>query len=348
MQSMGIKADAPEWAADREMTIEAHKKSTRKIACSIDFDEKDNQSETIQAMRNHGWHLQGKQANTKCWTQVFSLPKLDRSDVVNDAVDHYETMIRSLKSQDGQDAGWRILDSDKAWVARNRTAASDMLENFGVPSKATKGVIAKLQYRNWTLQNLPFQPEFPGGRSWNIGAQLAYQPTKEDRPMVHPHWDMIFNHLGKGLDDAVAPDSWCRMNGVTRGATYLLYWCASMIQQPAQSLPYLFLFGPEETGKSSLHNALGFLMSKGHVEGRNSLLTQHLLTAFQSAGAGGVSRRSNLAAHMCAVLEVGKMGALAPIFPNLAGRHRSAIRHGVLERGSSAGADERIEQAWRL
>ena len=73
-----------------------------------------------------------------------------------------------------------------------------------------------------------------------------------------------------------------------------------------------------------------------------------LLTAFQSSGAGGVSRRSNLAAHKRASLEVEKMEALASIFSSFTGRPRSAIRHGVLERGSSAGADERVEQAWRL
>ena len=40
------------------------------------------------------------------------------------------------------------------------------------------------------------------------------------------------------------------------------------------------------------------------------------------------------------------MEALASIFPSFTGRPRSAIRHGVLEGGSSAGADERVEQAW--
>ena len=112
-----------------------------------------------------------------------------------------------------------------------------------------KAAVARLQRRNWVLENLPFQPEFPGDRVWNIGAQLAYEPTKEDRPMVHPHWDMIFQHLGKGLDEAVAADPWCQANGVRNGATYLLYWAASLFQRPHQKLPYLFLFGPQNAGK---------------------------------------------------------------------------------------------------
>jgi len=77
------------------------------------------------------------------------------------------------------------------------------------------------------------------------------------------------------LDEAVAVDAWCRRNGVSRGATYLLYWCASLLQRPAQKLPYLFFYGPENSGKSSLHHALSSLMSKGHVEARNALLTQY-------------------------------------------------------------------------
>ena len=36
-------------------------------------------------------------------------------------------------------------------------------------------------------------------------------------------------------------------------------------------------------------------------------------------------------AHMRATLQVGEIGALAPIFPSVAGRPRSASRHGVVE-----------------
>ena len=86
---------------------------------------------------------------------------------------------------------------------------------------------------------------------------------------------MILEHVGKSLDEAVAADPWCQRNGVTRGAIYLLYWAASLFQRPSQKLPYLFFYGPEDTGKGSFHNALGLLMSKGHVEARNALLTPH-------------------------------------------------------------------------
>lgn len=273
LRTIGIEANAPDWVGNREIVIERHKKSGRKLIAAISYESNDDNPPTIQAMREHGWHLEGKQANSKKWVQVFKLTAAKQGVSGDESTERFEAAIRSVKSQDGQDAGWRLLDADGDWVERDRTAAKDMLLNLGVASKDTGSLIARLQHRNWTLQNMPFQPEFPGGRVWNIGAQLAYEPTKEDRPMEHPHWDMIFSHLGQGLDEAVADHPWCQENGITSGATYLLYWCASLFQRPSQKLPYLFFFGPENSGKSSLHNSLGLLMSKGHVEARNALLT---------------------------------------------------------------------------
>jgi hypothetical protein len=77
------------------------------------------------------------------------------------------------------------------------------------------------------------------------------------------------------LDQAVQDDEWCQDNGVTTGASYLLHWAASLIQQPWQKLPYLFFYGEQETGKSSYHNGLGLLMSRGHIEARNALMTPY-------------------------------------------------------------------------
>ena len=67
----------------------------------------------------------------------------------------------------------------------------------------------------------------------------------------------------------------------------------------------------------------------------------------QNGGAGSVAAVEIGGAHWC-ILGVEEDGASAPIFSQFAGRPRSAIRHGVWERGSSAGADGRVEQAGRL
>jgi hypothetical protein len=60
-----------------------------------------------------------------------------------------------------------------------------------------------------------------------------------------------------------------------------------------------------------------------------------LLTAVENGGAGTVSRRSKMAAHNRAVLWEVRIGATAPITPPFRERHRSAHRHGDLERDTT-------------
>ena len=61
----------------------------------------------------------------------------------------------------------------------------------------------------------------------------------------------------------------------------------------------------------------------------------HMLTAVENGGAGTVSRRSKMAAHNCAGLCEGRIGATAPITPPFRERHRSALRHGDVERDTA-------------
>ena len=52
------------------------------------------------------------------------------------------------------------------------------------------------------LVNLPFREEYPGGRQWNLdAAQFKYKPAElaDDEVPYHPHWDMIFDHIGHEL-----------------------------------------------------------------------------------------------------------------------------------------------------
>ena len=63
-------------------------------------------------------------------------------------------------------------------------------------------------------------------------------------------------------------------------------------------------------------------------------LKQVVLTAVENGGAGTVSRRSKMAAHNRAGLWAGRIGATAPITPPFRERHRSALRHGDVERDS--------------
>jgi hypothetical protein len=107
----------------------------------------------------------------------------------------------------------------------------------------------------WNRVALPFQPEQPGDRQWNLdGCQLAHQPA--DHPGPTPNWDRLFAHWGQGLDDAVAADDWCRDHGIKDGAMYLQFWFANWLRYPERRLPMLATYSAENnTGKSFIHEA---------------------------------------------------------------------------------------------
>ena len=53
--------------------------------------------------------------------------------------------------------------------------------------------------KSWTLVDLPFHQEYPGGRQWNMdAAQLTLQPAilGDDECPAHSNWDKILNHIG--------------------------------------------------------------------------------------------------------------------------------------------------------
>lgn len=104
----------------------------------------------------------------------------------------------------------------------------------------------------WQAVNIPFGPEYPSGRRWNIdAAQLRYTPI----PGPHPHWDRITRHIGSGLDPALQSNEWAKANGID-GAGYIVRWIASMVRHPFDPLPYLALVGEQNSGKSILHESI--------------------------------------------------------------------------------------------
>jgi hypothetical protein len=72
-----------------------------------------------------------------------------------------------------------------------------------------------------------------------------------------------------------------------------------------------------------------------HESGMHGGGIRKLLTAVENGGAGTVSRRSKMAAHNRAGLWAGRIGATAPITPPFRERHRSAQRHGDMERDTT-------------
>jgi hypothetical protein len=116
--------------------------------------------------------------------------------------------------------------------------------------------------------NEPFQPEELDGRRWNKdGARFAVKPE----PGEWPTWRRMLDHVGRSLDHIAAADAWCRYAKVATGGQYLLKWVAAMVQRPKARCAYLFLHGPQESGKSTLHEALRLLLAKGYVRANHAL-----------------------------------------------------------------------------
>lgn len=187
-------------------------------------------------------------------------------------IDVPDELIRSVASN-GADGGLYIWARD-GWVMQPKTNVISFLGAKGIPPADASNVIGAACDNYWRLVNRPFEPEYPGNREWNRnGAQLAYEPKEGPCPT----WDKILVHIGRGLDEAVKRDAWCKKSGIMRGSEYLAAWCRALFQFPTQPLPYLFLHSREQqTGKSTLHEALGLLFKegRGYVQADDALTSK--------------------------------------------------------------------------
>ena len=177
-------------------------------------------------------------------------------------------LIRHAIIDKGAEAGWWI-NIKESWIQQSRqNVASVLMANENASRGDLDPLLSKSILNPWTLVNIPFVCEYPGNRQWNkTAAKLAVAP----KPGNHATWLTVLNHVGKGLDNAVATNDWCVDNAITTGAEYLSVWIASMFQKPEVPLPYLFCIGPQNSGKSTLHEALATLMSSGYVRADHAL-----------------------------------------------------------------------------
>jgi hypothetical protein len=173
-----------------------------------------------------------------------------------------------------EDAGW-LLRARDAWSFEARQNVKDLLTaQFSFKALEAAAAMGTLAADPYILVNEPLQPEFLDGRQWNkFGAQLAVTPTYGGQ---HGHYDMIFRHVGSGLDETVKTDHDCQQLGIRDGYHYIMLWAAIMFQLPKQHLPLLYMYSPDHdsAGKSSLHRSLALLLKRGVVEGVRMLREQ--------------------------------------------------------------------------
>lgn len=252
---IGADLKLPAWAnGGRAVHLRSHKDG-RLVA---EVEKKDN--DVLE-----GWLPEGK-----VFKKVFNTQTAPPSEP---EVGNYDDLIRHLITEDGDDYGW-MINRDGDWGLEKLNHINAVLTSLGIKSNEANIIIGQAVQKSWKLVNRPFEPEYLGNRQWNkFAAQFRFTPSINKDSLSFGSWTGILKHVGKNLDAAVAHHPWCKVNGILTGAEYLKCWLASLFQNPTEPLPYLFLYGPQNSGKSILHEAISLLVTRGYQRADNALIS---------------------------------------------------------------------------
>lgn len=257
--TLGADLNLPAWALGRPTKLKTHKDGRLTIEMNKESD--DNPE------RLKGWVAEGRK-----WKRIFNThlnAQLESPEHRN-----YDDLIRHLTTEQNVDCGW-VIRSDGTWVEEPLSHVRLALKSLGLTDRDAGCVLGDNIFKRWTIVNEPFQLEYIGDRQWNRDAcQLNFTPSKSDS-LHFPTWRKILTHVGANIETALADFEWAKINGITTGYDYLKCWIASIFQAPHEPLPYLFLYGPENSGKSIFHEALSLLItSQGYQDGKTALMSQ--------------------------------------------------------------------------
>ncbi len=263
-----VELDLPDWAKIRDYKLKQLKNSK----LSIKFTRQGN--DPLLPL----WI-----ANPRTFEKVIGIIEEESELIIPDNI------VRHVVTNE-QDAGWYI-NSRNQWVREPKYHINSALVALNYTRPQAERLIGQCVLNPWTLTARPFESEYPGNRQWNkYCPQLQYEPKEGD----WSEWGKILNHLGKNLDTAITKNSWCVVHAVMNGFMYLKYWVASVFQNPMEPLPYLFLYGPQLSGKSSFHEALDLLVNKGVVRADVALTNPSRFNAELAGAIIGVIEETNL------------------------------------------------------
>lgn len=258
-QALGVTIKVAPLLMGRETKLKQHKDG--RLIVEVDRHDRD------APVDMDGWLTKGK----KPWTRIYNG---NVSAPMEPEVANYDDLVRHLVTSSHEDYGWMIR-SDGTWRSEPMAHVRVALGSLGINPKETNIILGASVFKCWKVVNKPFQPEYPGDREWNRNAaQLRYLPTKDTESLKYPTWLKILEHCGEGLNEAVSTDPWCKANGILSGSEYLKCWIASLLQDPTDPLPYLFFFGPQNSGKSIFHEALSLLFTVGYKRADAALISQ--------------------------------------------------------------------------
>jgi len=261
LKMLQVRASIPRKAEDR--TLSLYRRKDGKLVLTISKERGDRPQDF------------GKYAKTpKGWSCVLT----PGEELIEEGeqIDELDSKFRALKICEidgGAFTSWVLRDLSGGWTTHPKDNIKCYLASLGF--QACDPLIGEAVYNAWEVVNEPFQPEYPGDRKWNRwAAQFKYPQAKlrEGEFPKHPNWDLVFSHCGADLDPYVSKLKWCKAWGIETGGDYLKAWVACMFQQPYCKLPYLFMYGPQNSGKSIFHEAIRLLLTKG-VVGADRALT---------------------------------------------------------------------------
>lgn len=204
------------------------------------------------------WNSSDKKGH---WTQVLPISTDNQQRTTDTTV--YDNIIRALETVSGEPAGWAVKKrTDGSWTRKTASSVKTILQSLGHSKPEAEEIMGFAEHGPWKLICVPFQPEYPGDRQWNLGApQLRFTPAPREESKT-PTWDLLWGHFGEGLTAAVKEDPWCKKHGITTGRDYLYTGIACHIRKPFTRLPLMTAYSKSEnTGKSTTVSSLDYLVA---------------------------------------------------------------------------------------
>lgn len=253
---LGADLALPNWMLNRKCRLKEHKSGRLHVEMTHESEDRP---------------MDGWLANRNKWSRLF---EVKMSEPTEPEIVLYDDEVRHLITESGEDLGWSI-NSDGSWHNEPLQHVKAYLLSRGHNGQDAQNILGSSVARCWRIVNFPFESEYPKDRQWNRGAaQLRFKPTVSRDSLKYDTWLKLLRHIGSGLDDAVKLNAWARANDVLTGADYLKCWISSLFKFPKEPLPYLFLYGPQNSGKSIFHEAINLLMTNGVVRADNALASQ--------------------------------------------------------------------------
>jgi hypothetical protein len=260
-KSLGEEIKPEDLPEGRKVTLKAHKDGRLVVE--------------VERKKSEG-PKQGWDDKNGKYVKVFKV-KADSKEEDQLDCSEFDKIIRAVKTTAAEHSGWMIKEEGREWTRHPAANVKMFLQSLDHAKNEAEAIMGAAIGRGWKLVNLPFREEYPGGRQWNLdAAQFKYEPAElaDDEAPHHPHWDMIFDHIGHELTPVLRELSWAVEAKIRTGADYLRAWVACAFRDPFQPLPYLFFFGPERSGKSIFYESLQRLVTKGVVKAERSLTSE--------------------------------------------------------------------------